>query len=909
MADEKLAFDLKDTCQAAWSSDPQKAQRAALALQALAKFNPSEEICALCFWGGGIADLTKGKLDAALENLDRSAEIFRKINREHLAAQTQVAKLIALAMRGRYEEAIRCGKAALKIFEKHGDELGAGKMEMNLSNIVSRRELHREAEKYVLSARRRFQKLNEKTWQTMAENGLANTYTELNDFRRAEKFYAQALESARHAKMAVTEAEIEASMGNLALFRGRFDQALRLLELSRQKYEMLEMPHQTAIAELEIADIYLELNLTKEAFSIYEKVTGELQILKLQGEEARARSHFGRVATLLRENKTAREQLEKAGKLYALEKNQVGAATVLLTQANLELVQGNFQESLKLAQKAGRLLEKSENLRHRLTVRWLRGEALRKLGKFAAAEDLLKKIFAESSKYEQAALAQAAQTSLGKLFAVQKDFKKAERYFKKAVEMTERLRAPLPAEEFRMAFLADKLAPFEHLAIIYLATGRTQKAFSMIEKARARALAETLQDFGKDQQTSNPQLTEKLETLREELNWFYSRMNRAENAEIRGLQHEAQKREKQIADVMRQIESTNESKSKNGEKPGGEKILDFKLLQNQLGRRKALIEFVKFNGTISAFVITSQKIHFVADLAENAEFIDLLEGLQFQFGAVRYGLKNLSRYSDELKKRTHFYLQKLYEKLIEPLEKFVEDRDLVIVPVASLYYIPFHALFDGRKYVIETREVVYTPSATVWQFLTAKEKRKLEKALLIGFADERIPFVNHEIEKLGKLFPFQKSFTGAQASFECYTKNAENFDILHMACHGHFRPDNPLFSSLQLADGFITVRDICRQKLKADLVTLSACETGLNEIFAGDEILGLARGFLSAGASSLVMSLWSVNDEAAVDLMKDFYENLQRGDTVSASLARAQRNFINRKVHPYFWSPFALIGR
>ncbi|MBA3692415.1 MAG: CHAT domain-containing protein [Acidobacteria bacterium] len=132
---------------------------------------------------------------------------------------------------------------------------------------------------------------------------------------------------------------------------------------------------------------------------------------------------------------------------------------------------------------------------------------------------------------------------------------------------------------------------------------------------------------------------------------------------------------------------------------------------------------------------------------------------------------------------------------------------------------------------------------------------------------------------------------------------------MHLACHGQFRPENPLFSSLHLADGWITVRDICSQKLNAEIVTLSACETGLNKIFAGDEILGLARGFLAAGAKSLCLSLWTVNDEAASVLMQDFYAELRSGKTASEALKVAQCNFIKRGVHPYFWSPFALIGR
>ena len=124
-----------------------------------------------------------------------------------------------------------------------------------------------------------------------------------------------------------------------------------------------------------------------------------------------------------------------------------------------------------------------------------------------------------------------------------------------------------------------------------------------------------------------------------------------------------------------------------------------------------------------------------------------------------------------------------------------------------------------------------------------------------------------------------------------------------------FRAENPMFSSLHLADGWVTVRDICSQKLRARLVTLSACETGLNKIFAGEEILGLARGFLTAGADTIVVSLWAVNDAAAGHLMRDFYCNLQRGESISASLRKAQMAFVERGEHPFFWSPFVLIGK
>ncbi|MCY7374705.1 MAG: CHAT domain-containing protein [Pyrinomonadaceae bacterium] len=907
----ELAKAVKELCYSYWTSEPTKAQNSAGVLQIIYKLSPQKEIKAYLEWISGISEITRGKLSSAVKNLDKSALTFLSLGEDNEAAQTQVSKLYVLAFLGKYEEAIECGENALKVFENYGDELAAGKVEKNLGNVAARQGNESITEKYYLKARQRFLNVKNIEELTMAENSLANTYVELNNFRKAESFYSQALNSAKEAKMFVTEAEIEASMGNLALFRGQLDRALKYLEISRQKYENLKMPHQTAIAELEIADVYLELNLTEEALAIYKTVAEKLQNLKMRGEEARARASFGRVAVLRNDFSTARKQLKKAARLYVLEKNTVGAATVKIAQANLELSQTNYKKARQISEEVSRLLLASENLRLKLSARFSKAEALRNLNENEKAEKELLLVFADSIKNEQPNTAQAAQISLGKLAVGRRDFRRAESHFKQAIRLIETVRAPLAAEEFRMAFLANNLAPFEHLAAIYLAENKIKKAFLITERARSRSLTENLSEnftASKNPKASG-NLSKKLENLREELNWFYSRLNRADESEIKNLQTETGKREKQIADVMRQIASTRSSRADFTGQTAANETENFKLLQKSLGERKALIEFVNSGGNLSAFVITDGKIQYFESLAKESEVLSLLESLQFQFGALRYGAKNLGKFVDELKKRADFYLRKLYEKLFAPLENFVGNRDLVIVPVGATNYVPFHALFDGAKYLIETREIVHAPGATVWQFLASKRQKKSDHALLIGYADERIPLVNREIETLKKIFPHAESFTGERANVAAFIKNAARFDILHLACHGQFRPESPLFSSLHLADGWLTVRDIAAQKLKAELVTLSACETGLNKIFAGEEILGLARGFLSAGAKSLLLSLWTVNDEATGDLMQKFYEQRQTGKSSAKSLQIAQKNFIERGVHPYFWSPFLLIGK
>ncbi len=900
-----LAFALKDICWNAWTKEPTLAQESAKTLQLLAKIHPNKKIEAITFWVSSISEITKGKLQSAISKIIKSEQLFLQINEEHFAAQTQVSKLYILALLGKYDEAIECGKSALKMFVESGDEIEAGKIEQNIANILWRQELHEQAETYYLSALKRFKKTNNVPLLAMVENGLASNYSNLNKFKSAELFYSKALIHSQETKLFVRQAEIEANIGKLAMFRGKFNQGLGSLESSRQKYEELKMLHQVAISELEIADAYLELNLTVEAFEIYAKVSKTFAKLKMQGEEARSRANFGRSAILLKENKIARRQLVKAAKLYLAEKNLVGASAVKLSESQLELSENNFEKALKLAIEAEKLLDKTSNLRYKLISNVLQAECLRNLGNFVTAKTLLEKTFDDATLQENGQIAQTSQISLGKLANAENDYLRAEKYFKKAVELIETLRSPLPAEEFRMAFLADKLFPYQELAKICLRKNRIAEAFGYVQSSRSRSLAENLGFEPKVEFTDKISLKiqRELEDLREELNWFYSRLNRAKESETESLQTEIQIREREIAKVYRKLNGRSDNSLQNNN------FFNFEKLQKQLGKDKLLLEFVGFDGEISAFVVTDSQIKFVANIAVESEIAVLLEGLQFQFGALRYGAKNLESFAVELKKRADIYLQKLYDKLLKPFENDLGKRSLIVVPFRSLHYVPFQALYNGKGYVVEYRGVSFAPSAAVLQFCLGKPNRKPENALLIGFADEKIPLVNSEIKIVGKIFKDNVSLTNHDANFANFKENAANFDILHIACHGQFRQDNPMFSSLQLADGLITVRDACAMKLKAEIVTLSACETGLNSIFAGDELLGLSRGFLSAGASSMLLSLWTVNDEATGELMQIFYTELKKGKSSSESLRKAQCEFIKRELHPYFWSPFILIGK
>jgi CHAT domain-containing protein len=185
----------------------------------------------------------------------------------------------------------------------------------------------------------------------------------------------------------------------------------------------------------------------------------------------------------------------------------------------------------------------------------------------------------------------------------------------------------------------------------------------------------------------------------------------------------------------------------------------------------------------------------------------------------------------------------------------------------------------------------------------------LRSAALFGFPDAQMPRVRDEVGALAPLFPKAAAFLDDQATLGALHAQAQVADVLHLACHGQFRPDNPLFSSLRLADGWLTVRDAYGLDLNCQLAVLSACETGMSKIAPGDELIGLARGFFSAGAPTLLVSLWTVDDESTAKLMASFYARLRDGENPAAALRHAQCELLTDYPHPFFWSPFVLLGR
>jgi CHAT domain-containing protein len=478
------------------------------------------------------------------------------------------------------------------------------------------------------------------------------------------------------------------------------------------------------------------------------------------------------------------------------------------------------------------------------------------------------------------------------------------------------MRAPLPAEAFRIAFLSDKLTPYTELVRLCLADGSPQRvaeALGYVERARARALLDLLGDI----QPASPAPTDaftaevhtRIATLREELNWFYSQINRPDSpTATRGptalaeLQEQVQVREATMLDLMHRLQQRSDGWQGNGA------TFDLAQLQSHLDTDTMLVEYFTLDGALLAFVVTDQTLTVVDLHCREEDVQNAVQQFHFQLGALRYARERMARHQATLMARTNHHLARLYDHLLRPLAPYLGERRLLVAPHRVLNYVPFHALYDGTHYVVEERELCYTPSATIFQHCLATPKRPWQQALLLGVPDEAAPRIHDEIATLAPLFPAGQVLLNGAATRAALLAEAPTADLLHLACHGRFRADNPLFSALQLSDGWFTVHDAAQLKLRCNLVTLSACETGVNTSAPGDELLGLVRGFLLAGAPTLLVSLWTVDDAATAEMMTLFYTRLLAGDSAAAALRHAQRQLLQQHPHPFLWAPFILYG-
>lgn len=520
----------------------------------------------------------------------------------------------------------------------------------------------------------------------------------------------------------------------------------------------------------------------------------------------------------------------------------------------------------------------------------IRGKCLSELGNLEEAGKTLDVMLRNARISDNGEIYWLTLFERGRVAEKQGKFPEAIDLYRRAIEVIESQRSTINTETNKIGFVGDKQEVYRRLIASLHASGQYEAAFDYVERSKSRALVDLLaekQDFsvaGADRE----KVLQLLDLIKRE----------EQEAVIQDLSPSSSQSR------TRSVKTREQIRGQSPELASLVSVTSVPLaeLQRLIGADETLVEYYYDDNDVYIFVLSD----------------GILKSTRVKKGALADDIRLLrSLIADPGSGDPLPLCRRLYKQIMGSVEGSLVKPNLVIVPHGVLHYLPFNALHDGQRYLIERCGIRMLPSASVSKYL--RTRRPSDRPGVFAFGNPDLGDPKHDLKYAqNEAVAVAASRAGSmvlvreKATETALRKFGAGFNYIHFATHGQFDPDAPLESALLLArdgqsDGRLTVDKLYSMRLEADLVTLSACETGLGKVANGDDVVGLTRGFLYAGSSTVVSSLWKVDDMATSHLMTEFYSALKTTNKQEA-LRRAQLKTKEKYGHPFFWAAFELTG-
>lgn len=850
-----------------------------------------------------------GRFDEALAACEESAALAGGAGLAVAEARARLGAVHPLASLGRYAEAIAAGERARAVFAAAGERDLEARAEINLGAAHEMTDDPRAAIACYDRAAALLDDDPATLGQLDSNRGLA--LIALDDYAGAEAAFTAAVERFDREGLGWGAAVAEENLAYLAVRQGRLASAMRHFERGRRYLERDDAPVHLARLLADQAEAFAAIGLPGQALAAWEEVIPGLEERGLAGEAAQARTGAGRQLLRLGRLGEAAAMLDSAAAAAAAHDSGLAMARIDALRAELALAGGDAAGARALAATALAALQDrpAEALGPRET-----------LALAALAEGAPRAALAEIDAALPAAAALDLAPALadlrrlrGRALLAAGDGAGALAEYRAAVRELERVRGALQAERFRAAWLGSRLGLYEEAVAAALGQGPAgvAEAFGWIEAARGRALLDALGgaaalDHAPAADPDERRLLEEMATLRAELEWRYS--DAAEPGEPSPRTDERRA-------AIRRIEAGLAALEDRLAAAGGVaglygRPLSLAETAALLPAGSALVEYFAAGGRMMAVVVADGQATAFPDLCAVAEIEELRTWFAFQVnralaaGPAAMATPRGARMTADADR----VLGELHRLLAAPLLGAIGAASrLIVAPHGPLHGLPAAAFRDEASglRLIERFEVVTVPSASV---LGRAPVASGGPPLVVGVADAAAPRIDEEAAAVAALLPAGRELHGAAATIARVREAAREAGTIHFACHGRFDADAPLASGLKLADGWLTAREIPSLGLRARLVTLSGCETGRSAVSGADDLAGLARAFLAAGAASLIYSLWLADDAATTELMRRLYRFMDTGHSPASALRHAQLDLLGILPHPAFWAAFVLGG-
>ncbi len=672
--------------------------------------------------------------------------------------------------------------------------------------------------------------------------------------------------------------------------------ALKIAEKQQNKEHLLQAYNTLGLIFWTLNDLVKAKSNLKKSLDLAEEINSKLDIA----------SAYNNLGLIYRQEKKYQESIEHFEKALAIDKNlktkwgrgydhrNIGMSYLRL--GDLEKAVLNIEKAVNLSSEIGNRINEAKSMLEMGNVHLEKGE-----GEYGKAIHYFTNTYSMSKNINLPEVSWRALKGKGKSYWMLGDNDQALKNYKEAVQIVENMRASIKLEEFRNGFIENKQDLYKELILLLLETGKKEAAFNYSERAKARSFIDLLGNQKLDLKNDiGQQLVEKISDIKQQIHETKEILRNAKDEDF------AKNNEKLISLQNSLQDFLIELKEKDTQLSSFVTVDPMKIeeIYELLDPQIALVEYLVTKKEIIAWVVHKGEINLVRVPVGEKKINRLIKKYRMSMQA----LMPMDKTTGDL-----------YDILIKPVEPFLKEADYVgIIPNGALHYLSFASLKNEEGYFIEQHPVFYSPSASVLKYTFARRsEEKNVKVLAVGNPDlgnlnYDLPLSEMEVNSIKWNFTDIDVLTGGEATESWLTKNIEKYGIIHIASHGEFDDINPLFSALKLkrditADGNLQVKEIFPLNIKADLVTLSACQTGLGHLSGGDELIGLNRAFFYAGTHAIISSLWRIDDISTAILIKHFYRNYKSFNKAEA-LRKAQLLIKKFYPHPSYWSGLTLTG-
>lgn len=821
-----------------------------------------------------------GNFDKALDNLAKAIGIYREIGDSANVA-------ICLNDRGRiyflnldnYSKAVENQQQALQNFQTQQNIEGSAEVLQNLAQSHERLANYQLALNYQTQALKLAEQLEDTSRVALSKHLLANVFWKMGNYEQALRYEKQAQQNFMktdnlklQSVSLVTEGLILMSLGSLEDAIAKEQQAM---ELSKQINDRQDM-----------ANIHKNLGLIYRAQSRWQDALQQFQ-QAIQIDE------------LIDSKRGLGYGYRDIGSIYLQQARTDEALSYFHKALNISKEIFDGRNEAQCLYEIGRIYLFLENVKSALDTLTL-------------AVQKAKDLFIPEVEWRSRRL-------IGQLYRENRDWEQSITAYHASLAIIETMRSQIKVEEFKSGFIDDKLNVYYDLVNLFLQLNQPGRALEIVERAKSRNFIDLLANrdikfsgkVSEEKLNQGKQLENEIRRVQNEISRLIVKgdnITRPEQENLVTLNKKLEDLKKQYQEFLIELKTQNAELAEmvTVEPP------DIDSIKNLLPDSVIMLEYFYAENKFYTWAVTNRQI--VAkqrDLQESeliAEVDTLRKALQEQKSIVHIS-------------------HQLYQLLIEPFETEINHQNhIIIVPHGILHYLPYAALLDNKQqYLIERFSISLAPSATVLKICMDKGQSFISNRAwtpdILAFGNPdlnnpqlELPFAEKEIESIQLLYPKVKSFFDHQATETKFKQSCEIPNMILLSCHGEFDAANPLFSSLLLTadeqnDGRLTALEIFELNMNAYLVAMSACETGLAKVNVGDEVIGLSRSFIYAGSSSLLSSLWKVDDLATAVMIKRFFRYLKEGEMRARALQKAMalvRTQIN--VHPVYWAAFNITG-